>query len=207
VNHDDILFRAAGLARRGYFANFGRTRHEGADLAADVRAGAVQARIAYSFLHAVYDAPGALFAGTRTVQVSPGMRLPGLPRHTLKVALEWRPGAALTLGAGMTALSSLVAQGNEDGLLADGGAQGDLRIRGRALLSLHGAWQAGRWEWYGRIDNVTGRRHESFGAVAADLFPGGRLLQPHAQAGEARQERFVAPGAPRSVTAGLRLQF
>lgn len=207
VNHDDILFRAAGLAQHGYFSNFGRTRHEGADMAADVRAGAVGARVAYSFLHAVYDAPGQLFAGTRTLQITPGMRLPGLPRHTLKVELDWQASAALKLGAGITALSSLVAQGNEDGLVSDDGERADLRIRGRALLSLHASWQRGPWELYGRVNNVTDRRYESFGAVAADLFPGGRMLQPHVEAGDAQQTRFVAPGAPRSFSAGLRLRF
>jgi len=207
VNHDDILFRAAGLAQHGYFANFDRTLHEGADATADVRTGSVTARIAYSYLHAVYDAPGRLFTGARTVEVTPGTPLPGLPRHTLKLELDWQAGTALKLGAGITALSSLVAQGNEDGLLADDGERADLRIRGRALLALHATWQAGWWEWYGRVNNVTDRRYESFGAVAANLFAGGRLLQPHERAGEAQQARFVAPGAPRSITAGMRLRF
>ena len=207
VNHDDILFRAARLAQHGYFSNFGRTLHAGADVTADVRAGAMSARVAYSFLHAVYDAPGRLFAGTRTVDVTPGMRLPGLPRHALKLDLDWRAGAALKVGAAMTALSPLVAQGNEDGLLTDDGERADLRIRGRALLSLHATWEAAAWAWYARVNNVTDRRYESFGAVAADLFAGGRLLQPHERAGGAEQARFVAPGAPRSLTAGLRLRF
>jgi hypothetical protein len=52
------------------------------------------------------------------------------------------------------------------------------------------------------VNNAANRRYETFGAVAANFFPGG--LQ---QDGEPQPARFVAPGAPLAATAGLTYSF
>lgn len=203
VNRDDILFRSAALAQQGYFANFDRTRHQGVDLSASRRIGAWSARLSYSYLAATYDTEGDLFTGVRNVHVVPDTRLAGLPRNTLKLGLDWSATAALTVGVDLVALSDMTTQGNEDGQAAPAGS--DWRIRGHALLGLHASYQpAPKWEWYARVTNLANRRYESFGAVGVDMFPNGALLQPGA---EAEQSRFVAPGAPRTVAAGLRYRF
>ncbi|MBA5690713.1 TonB-dependent receptor [Duganella sp. LX47W] len=213
VNQDDILFRSAGTTQQGYFSNFKRTRHQGADLSATGQLGDVTARLSYSYLQAVYDADGTLFTGARNVQVAAGTRIAGLPRHTFKLGLDWRATPALTVGAELVARSDLLTQGNEDGLIADaqeGQApqSADLRIRGYATLGLHMNYHpTQRWELYARVNNVTNRRYETFGAVAPDMFPNGRLLQPLDGAVQAAPVHFVAPGAPRSVVAGLRYHF
>ena len=213
VNQDDILFRSAGVTQQGYFSNFSRTLHQGLDLSADRRFGAVALHASYSYLDATYDADGDLFTGSRNVHVGPGTRIAGLPRHTFKLNLDWNTTAALTLGADVMAVSDLLTQGNEDGLLADpvaGAApvKGDWSIRGYALLGLHASYRpAPRWELYARVNNVADRRYETYGAVAVDMFPNGRLLQPQNGAEDVALARFVAPGAPRSVQAGLRYHF
>jgi outer membrane receptor protein involved in Fe transport len=204
VNRDDILFRSAGLAQQGYFSNFGRTRHQGVDATASRRLGNWSARLSYSYLEAVYDAEGDLFTGVRNVHVSPGTRLAGLPRNTLKLGLDWSATPALTMGADAVAFSNLTTQGNEDGQAAPQSA--DWRIRGYALFGLHASYRpAPKWEWYARVDNAANRRYESFGAVGTDMFADG--ASPRPGGGDAPQSRFVAPGAPRSVAAGLRYRF
>ncbi|MES2165084.1 MAG: TonB-dependent receptor [Pseudomonadota bacterium] len=203
VNRDDILFRSAGIAQQGYFSNFGRTRHQGADLSASYRLGDWSARLNYSYLDAVYDVEGDLFTGARNVHVMPGTRLAGLPRNTLKLGLDWNAARHLSVGVELMALSDLTTQGNEDGKAAPQSA--DWRMRGYALAGLHASYRPDtKWEWHVRVNNAFNRRYESYGAVAADMFPNGALLQ---QGGEAAQTRFVAPGAPRSVAAGLHYRF
>ncbi|WP_343733378.1 TonB-dependent receptor [Duganella sp.] len=193
VNRDDILFRSAGVAQHGYFANFDRTRHQGVDLGWNQRWGDWAARISYSYLDAVYDVEGSLFTGVRDVHVKPGTRIAGLPRNTLKLGLDWNPAPQLTLGADVSAVSSLVVQGNEDGL-----AGGESSVAGYALLGLRASYRpAPKWEWYARVNNAANRRYASFGAVGVNMFAGN----------EPQQSRFVAPGAPRSVAAGLRFRF
>ncbi|MYN20496.1 TonB-dependent receptor [Rugamonas sp. FT107W] len=203
VNRDDILFRSAGIAQQGYFSNFDRTRHQGADLSVSYRIGDWSARLSYSYLEAVYDAEGDLFTGTRNVHVTPGTRLAGLPRNTLKLGLEWSAMRHWSIGADLTALSDMATQGNEDGKAAPVSA--DWRVRGYVLASLHASYRPdSKWEWYLRVNNAFDRRYETFGAVAADMFPNGALQQ---QGVEAQQARFVAPGAPRSMAAGLHYRF
>lgn len=213
INRDDILFRSAGLTQHGYFSNFARTRHQGLDLSAGLERGPFAARLSYSWLDAAYGAEGTLFTGTRRVAVARGTRIAGLPRHTFKLALDWKAAGALTLGAELRAVSSQGSQGNEDGLsadLEDGTApqRADLRTRGYALLALRLSYKPQpNWELFARVNNLANRRYETFGAVGADLFPGGRLASPHGAGGEAELARFVAPGAPRSISAGLRYRF
>jgi outer membrane receptor protein involved in Fe transport len=213
VNRDDILFSRAGVSRAGYFSNFARTRHQGADLGAHGQWGPLRASVDYSYLRATYDADGTLFTGARTVTVSPGTPIAGLPRHTFKLGLDWdlRPG--LVLGTDLQALSHAPVQGNEDGLVADAeegeeARRADWSVRGYLLVNLHARWRpAPGWELFARIGNVFDRRHESFGALATDMFPDGQLLQPQAGAVTPAHARFVAPGAPRTFNAGVRYRF
>jgi outer membrane receptor protein involved in Fe transport len=201
VNHDDILFRSAGLAQQGYFSNFDRTRHQGVDLSASHRYGNWSTRISYSYLDAVYDVAGDLFTGVRDVHVTPGTRIAGLPRNTLKLGLDWSPSPQLTVGADLNAISSLSTQGNEDGQ-----AGSNWPVPGYALLSLHASYQpAPKLEWFARVSNAGNRRYASFGAVGVNMFPGGALWQPGS--GDPEQARFIAPGAPRSVAVGFRYHF
>ncbi|MBD8530374.1 MULTISPECIES: TonB-dependent receptor [unclassified Massilia] len=213
VNRDDILFLRAGATQLGYFDNFERTRHRGVDLSAQRNLGPFAARLGYSYLDATYDADGSLFAGERTVQVRPGTRIAGLPRHTLKLGLDWRPSAQWMFGADLVAVSSLVTQGNEDGLLEDPEddeplATGDAGIAGHAVLALRASYKPTRQlEFYARINNALDRRYETYGVLAENMFPDGQLVQPALGTGEAEDARFVAPGAPRSFSIGMNYKF
>jgi outer membrane receptor protein involved in Fe transport len=213
LNRDDILFVGAGASHAGYFANFDRTLRQGVELDLAGRRGSLRWRLDYSLLHAVYDAEGSLFSGARTVRVRPGMRIAGLPRHTLKLGVDWEAAQGLALGADLQALSAIVTQGNEDGLIADpegdeAPRRADWSVRGHAVLNLHASWRpAPGWELFARAGNLLDRRYETYGMVAADLFPGGALLRPHQAGAEVLNARFVAPGAPRMLSAGLRYRF
>lgn len=202
-NRDDILFFSAMQGHLGYFANVERTRHQGADLDIHRAVGALVMRAGYSYLQAVYDADGELFMGGRSVRVGRGTRIAGLPRHTLKLGVDWQVRSALVLGVDAQALSNLPTQGNEDGALA-----GDWSVGGHAVLNMHAGWKAAPgWELSVRVNNLFDRRFETYGAIAADLFPGGTLAAPHEGRGAAGPARFVAPGAPRALFASLRHRF
>ncbi len=213
VNRDDILFFTAGATQQGYFGNFARTRRRGVDLSASRTIGSISTHVSYSYLRATYDANGTLFAGERNVNVRPGTPIAGLPRHTLKLGIDWNATRQLKIGGSMLAISSMATQGNEDGLRADtttGGvpANADWRIRGHAVFNLHASYQRDhQWELFARIGNLFNRRYETYGVLGQDMFPNGALLQPHVAPGEAAEARFVAPGAPRIVTIGLRYKM
>lgn len=207
VNKDDILFRSTSVTGQlGYFANFPKTRNQGVDTELAVSAGAVDFGIGYSYLEATYQADGVLRQGERNVTITPGTRIAGLPRHTLKLALDWRLGGGFSIGADTQTVGSRGVSGNEDGLLEDG-ATGDevrtLKIPSYTLLNLRASWKPSKqWELYLNVNNVTDKRYETFGALAETVFtPTG------AYAGDEEDALFVAPGARRSVFAGLRFKF
>lgn len=199
ANRNDILFLSAGTSQQGYFSNFARTLHQGLDVAASARVGTLDARISYNYLAATFDAAGALFTGARDVAVMRGSRIAGLPSHTVKLGLEWTVRPAWRIGADAQASSGLVTQGNEDGV------QPGWDVAGHGLLNLRTSYRVdAHWELFARVTNALDRRYASYGAVAIDLFPHGRQVTAP---GEAAHARFVAPGAPRALSAGLRATF
>jgi outer membrane cobalamin receptor len=206
-NRNDILFRSVSVAGQlGYFQNFPRTRHQGLDAEATTRWGQLELGLAYSHLQATYEAAGTLRAGERNVQVTPGTRIAGLPRHLFKASLDWRAGGGVALGADVQVLSRRGVAGNEDGRIENGAEERvDFSLPGYALLNLRAAWKPESvkgLELFARVTNVTNRRYASFGAIAETVFDANG-----AYSGDEADALFVAPGAPRAFTVGARWHF
>ncbi len=202
-NKNDILFSPViGRQGFGFFSNFSQTRRQGMDLSAYTNAGPFALRASYNYLEATYEADGSLFGGDRDISVRPGTRIAGLPKHTLKLNLDWRADPKLTIGGTVIATSSLVTQGNEDGLIAEGVAA-NASVRGFTLLNLHANYEMEKGlDTFARINNVFDRRFESYGMMAQSVFNASGVDQ-----GATSINRFVAPGAPRSIMVGMRYRF
>lgn len=206
-NRDDILFRSVSVSGQlGYFQNFPRTRHQGLDAEYQVRVAGVDLSLGYSHLQATYEASGVLRQGERNVVIRPGTRIAGLPRHLLKLGADWALGGGLSVGADLQALSSRGVAGNEDGRLEDGDdEQVNLDLPGYAVLNLRAAYKPAAWkglEFFAKLNNVFDRRYASFGALAETQFDARGQYT-----GVGQEAVFVAPGAPRAFSVGLRAQF
>ncbi|HEY9131625.1 MAG TPA: TonB-dependent receptor [Dyella sp.] len=209
-NRDDILFLRAPNTQQGYFANVGRTRYQGADLDIGGQYGDWSWHVGYNLLLATYESYGALLAGEREIDARPGMRIAGLPRHSAKLSVDWNAIPRLTLGVDLLAMSDSVSNGNEDGRISDDtpGMYADWSTRGYALVNLRAAFALNdTLQFYARVDNVFDRRYTTYGAIAEDDLPDGHLIRPQVASGEAMPTLFVAPGAPRLFTIGMRLHF
>ncbi|MBV6792807.1 TonB-dependent receptor [Xanthomonas euvesicatoria] len=209
-NRDDILFLRAPDTQLGYFDNVGRTRYQGVDAALHLRSGDWQWSAGYSYLDATYRSDGQLLSGERVIALRPGLRIAALPRHNLKLGVEWQRDA-LTLGVGVRAVSGRVASGNEDGQV-DNAEEGqaaperlDIGTAGYALVDLQARWTINaRVSLFARIDNVFDRRYATYAAVAEDVFPDGELARPQDAPVETGPARFLAPGVPRQYLIGVR---
>lgn len=201
-NLNDILFSPSTLHGFGFFQNFDKTRYDGIDINASKAWTTVRLNAAYSYLKATYEAEGELFAGDREMNITPGMRLPGIPLHTIKLNMEWQATEKLSLGAGLQYSSSLRTQGNEDGLVADG-EKADASIKAHTLLNLKANYQLQKGlSVFGKINNLLDTRYETYGMIGANNFAlDGSSTDTQTFA------KFVAPGAPRSYMVGLRYQF
>lgn len=206
-NKDDILFRSIENRQGfGYFSNFSRTRREGIDLSGFTKLHQFDLRASYSYLNATYQADGTLFGGERDVAVAPGTRIAGLPRHTVKLHADWHASPKMLVGATLITTSNLITQGNEDGLIGETGSltARNASVRGYTLLNLNANYEVQKGlNYFVRINNVLNRRFETYGMMAQSVFDqNGADLN-----GSTTVNRFVAPGAPRSIMVGMRYRF
>ena len=219
VNKDDLLFVSSGLSR-GYFTNFGRTLRQGVELGLSQQASSFDWSLSYSYLRAKYDAPACLMSdanssaetnaactGDDEIAVRRGDRLPGLPAHGLKFNVDWRATADWSLGAQFRAYAGQNVRGNENGLHQPDGDEfnGSGRVGGFAVLDLTTRYRATRnVEFFAKVANVFDRRYATAGQLAENGFnASGAVAAP----GDWRKEQFVAPGAPRAMWVGVRVQF
>jgi outer membrane receptor protein involved in Fe transport len=205
-NKNDILFLASDTTGMGYFNNFDKTRYQGVDISANKSWGAAGMNTSYSYLKATYEAEADLQAGDREMAITPGMRLPGIPLHTLKLNMDWQATGQLNVGAGVQYSSSLKTQGNEDGKVGDDNdAVADATIKGHTLLNLKANYQLQKGlSLFGKINNVLDTRYETYGMIGDNNFnPDGSAIED----GMNTVAKFVAPGAPRTFMIGLRYQF
>lgn len=218
-NRDDILFISNSLAA-GYFTNFGRTQRQGIELDASGASALLDWGVAYTFLKATYESPACIVSeanstaetsaactGDDEIEVRPGDRIPGLPRHTLKLNLGVRPTDTVRLGAQLAAFSGQFVRGNENNRHGGDGVDyfGTGSLPKYAVLNLTGEWQfAPGWTLFGRINNVLDKKYASGGLLAENAFDAaGNLQAPD----DWRNEQFATPGAPRSGWIGVRWNF
>ncbi len=204
-NRNDIVFGSVSTTGQlGYFQNFPKTRNQGADLAWQGTLGALSLDASASWLKATYEADGTLRMGERNVTVAPGTRMAGVPKNMFKIAGDWLFAPGWSIGADVQRNGSRVVQGNEDGLIEDGGTERvDFTLPGYTLTNLRMSWRPmPSLEVLARVNNVFDKRYASYGAIGETVFDAqGNYTGDEADA------LFIAPGTPRSVFVGLRLSF
>ncbi|QJE01809.1 TonB-dependent receptor [Massilia forsythiae] len=222
TNADDILFVADDAAGFGYFRNVAKTRRQGVELGLDGRAGDIGFSANATWLDATFRSAELLNGAANSsagddgnIAVRPGDRLPLIPRRVFKARADWRIMPALALEAGLVALSGANARGNENGGHRPDGTYfvGSGRSAGYAVFDLGATWEAApRLRLFVQVDNLFDRRY----ATAAQLnatgltAQGNFIARPFSAQGDNASvvnATFYAPGAPRTVWAGLRYAF
>jgi outer membrane receptor protein involved in Fe transport len=201
-SRDDILFVASPeLIGTGYFQNAGDTQRTGVDVDVSGRVAGTDWFVSYGLVNATFQSvlalPGSEEANDAatdgSIAVEPGDRLPGIPRHSVKAGLRQSLTSRWGVGVEVLGASSRVLVGDE------GNDQAELG--GHAVVQVRSTYGLDRGvELFLQIDNVFDTRYETFGALAEidiDLT----------EAPGASDPRFLAPGAPRSVLAGVRVRF
>lgn len=229
VSRDDILFVTSDASGFGYFRNFGRTRRQGVDADISGRVGPVRLTGHYSLLDATYrtaetvdgsanssnDGEGPGFEGA--IAIRRGDRIPLIPRHTVKASASWDPVDAMSLTLDMTAVSGMIARGNENGeheadgeyYLGEGRTSPyavfnlGIEVRPKAAITL-----------FAQVNNLFDKHYATAAQLAATGFDeAGRFVaRPFAEPvidGERPllSSTFYGPGAPRSIRIGARLRL
>jgi outer membrane receptor protein involved in Fe transport len=193
VNRDDILFVSSGaLTSSGHFENVGDTRRQGVELNVAGLAGRARWTAAYTFLNATFETPLTLSSPNHPeavdgeIAVAPGARLPGIPRHNLKLGLDATIGRTSLAGTFATT-SSAFLRGDEANLLDP--------VDGYAVVSLSARHALGRRVTLAAsVTNLFGSDYSTFGLLGeADEVLGDEYDDP----------RFVSPASPFGIWVGM----
>jgi outer membrane receptor protein involved in Fe transport len=205
---DDIQFISSlgAGSNTGYFQNVGQALRQGLELAVSDRWGPVHASLRYGLVDANYQSSFTINSPANSsadaagnIQVSPGDQVPGLPRQTLKLRLDYDIGSGGSVGVAVNASTGQYARGNENNQSANGWVAGFtvVNIDARVLI-------ARDLEVVAQVNNLLDRRYNNFGSLGRNVFSGPDNtfdgLHP-------RNEMFLGYGAPRGAWIGLRYNW
>lgn len=205
---DDIQFVSSGGAaiNAGYFKNVGKTQRQGIELTAATKWGSLGFTARYSLIDATFktgfveNSPANTAAdGNGDITVAPGSKIPGIPRQSLRIRVDWQASDAVSVGANVVASSGSRLRGDESNQDANG------QVAGYAVLNLDARWKLGKnLELFGRIDNVFNRKYANFGVLGLNAFANPtKTFDP----ANAVAEPFYGLGAPRGAWLGLRYEW
>jgi outer membrane receptor protein involved in Fe transport len=200
TNRNDIQYIASQIRGRAYFQNIGSTRRQGVEVSLKASHGGLTAGLGYAFTDATYrDAlilsspanPEANDDGT--IDVAPGDHLPGIPRHSATLTLDYT-------ARGWSIGGDLIARSGQY-LVGDEGNQ-NARVPGYLVANLRaGIDIVSGVTLFGEVRNAFGRKYATFGTfsqvdeIALEEAPG------------ASNPRAYGPGAPRRWYAGVKARF
>ena len=217
LNKDDVAFIRALSSpngNAGYFSNIGETLRRGVELAGRYKRSTWELGASYTYLKATYqsdfnlpslqDAGGT---GKDYVQVTPGTRIAGLPEHFFKLAGLYRVTPQWRVGADIQIFGSQVVAGNETknatGSYADQ-ASGKDKLAGYGILNFNTNYEIQRGlNTFIRVNNVFDKRYASYAQLGYNMFPSNSVITTGPPDGSV----FYAPGAPRSIYAGVRYEW
>jgi outer membrane receptor protein involved in Fe transport len=206
--NDDIQFISSGGAatNAGYFQNVGKTRRQGLELGATGKWGALSVSARNGYVDATNQTPFAENSPVNTsadasgaIQVKSGDRIPGIPRHSVKLRLEYEVSPRWEVGASALYASNVYARGDENNSDARG------KVPGYTVLNLDTRYTVKKgWDVFARINNVFNREYANIGVLGLNAFTGpGRSFDGANPVGE----QFRGYGAPRGIWIGTRYSW
>ena len=195
---NDLYFVSAGPGRNsGYFTNLENTIRTGVEVMATLNHRKWEAQFSYTFLEAVFGEDFMLLSPLHPqssdgeILVKAGNTMPMLPKHLLKVTLEWLPLPKLQLLLTYKFQSNRLYQGDESNTL-------NSSLGGYHLISQNVRFKFADWLFaFGEFNNLLDIKYETYGMLAEpDQLPEFEQYQ---------QPFFLTPGVPRTFKVGLQL--
>jgi outer membrane receptor protein involved in Fe transport len=211
TNSDDILaIPSPALQGFGYFQNVGSTRRQGIEAQVSLQSKALQLYASYAlvdarFLDSLQVGSNSPFADADgNVQISPGNRIPAIPRNRIKAGFDYSVSDAFKVGGDALFVSDQYFVGDESNQ-----AQ---RLPSYAVFNAHASYQVSKtFQLYGRVDNIFDNRYATYGTffdtTAVPNFTAGPATN-FANGGVAfNAPRSLSPARPRAFYVGLKATF
>jgi outer membrane receptor protein involved in Fe transport len=219
VNSNDIQFVATSISE-GYFANVGNTRRQGLDLAIGGKVARLTWHAVYSYVDATYQSNFLINSESNStadengdIQVTAGDRIPLIPRHTGRLALDYDINGHWDIGANVIAASGSFLHGNENNANQAGGTNGEGAfvsgsgwISGYTVLNLNSTYHFGKSaDLFVRVVNVLDKRYATAGFLTGNVFEPNGAFRPDPD--DWTNENAVSPAQPRAVWVGMRFRW
>ncbi len=205
TNSNDIQYIASEIRGRAYFQNIGSTRRQGIEASLKASHGGFSGGISYAFTDATYRSDLQLSSPANpeadddgTIAVERGNRLPGIPRHSATLTLDYAGQMGgqrgWSVGGDLIARTGQYLVGDEANLTPKTPAYFVANIRAGIDL-IPGVTV------FGEVRNAFGRKYATFGTfsevdeIELDEAP------------DASNPRAYGPGAPRRWYAGVKAKF
>jgi outer membrane receptor protein involved in Fe transport len=213
-NTNDIQF-VATTTSEGYFANVGSTRRQGADFAIGGKEQALTWHLVYSFVDATYRSSFLINSESNStadadgnIQVSPGDRIPLIPRHTGRLRLDYALTDKWDFGGSVIVSAGAFLHGDENNANVPDGVTviGSGKIGGYTVVNLESTYHPLEMlDLFVKAVNVFDKHYATAGFLTSNSFNanGVFLTDP----GAWTNENAVSPAQPVSVWAGIRLRF
>lgn len=188
---DDLLFTIVETGGGGFFQNVDRARRQGVEAGVSGEWSWLKYFVNYAYVDATYETDETLASVTAAggVQVQAGDRIPGIPRHNLKLGAEVAILKNLWVGGNVLTTSGSFLRGDDNNSRA--------QLDGYTLVNLNARYVPIHFlELWARLDNVTNTDYATGGALNFNAF-----------ATPIAVERFVAPGPPFAGWVGVRARF
>ncbi|HEX9181447.1 MAG TPA: TonB-dependent receptor [Burkholderiales bacterium] len=208
---DDIQFIGSATSPgAGFFQNVGETRRQGLEFALSQRYERLRMWAAYSLIEATFESPLLINSPFNSsadangqIQVNPGNRIPGIPRHQLKFRADYAFTPKFSAGITVQAFSDQYARGDENNQDING------KVPGYSIVNLDASYQwDDRLQFWAKANNVFNVDYESFGVLGENFFTGTGFTYYDTTPGAApRAEQFRGPGAPFGIWVGVTYWF
>ncbi len=201
-NYNDLLFVASEQTGFGYFANFGRTRRQGAEAGVSARVKKFTLGGNYTFLAATYQSSQTVDGGSNSlsdggpgmdgnITIQPGDYIPQIPRNILKTYVEYEPTAKISVDLDFIAVGRSFARGNENNLDQPDGVYylGPAFSPGYGVVNLGGHYQIRkRVQLFVEINNLL--NHHYYTAAQLGPTPFDNFGKSPSTAGNGRPTKF-----------------
>ena len=204
VSKDDILFLPAeaedGRLNTGIFENVDKTERSGMEFSLAGKKEKFTWFANYSYVDATFESefetvnenhPSATDDNEGEFDVEKGNSIPGIPKHNIKIGVDYAFTPAFTLGFDASHHSGQYYRGDEANI-SD-------QLDGYNVVNLHTRYTLNKnVEFFAKVDNLFDSEYETFGLYGeSDEAPGLEL----------DDNRFVGYGAPRAGWVGIKVSM
>ena len=202
-NSDDILQVPSTVQGFGSFQNVGGTRRQGLETEVTLKSKQMQLNASYTLVDARFrdaillPSPNSPFADANgNIQVLPGDVVPSIPRHRVKVGIDYAVTDAWKFGGDLLYVSSQYFAGDASNQFQ--------QLPSYTVFNLHSSYQVDKnVQLYARLDNVFDNRYATYGTFF-DI----NAIPNFANGGAAFTDpRSLSPARPRALYVGLRATF